>query len=272
MNMNNQQFPQKTSIKIHYFDIIILSVIISIGFWVSQLSFLVVHAQEEAGLVLKLSRDFGYSSGTGKIQGTFSMKITSSMNLEKVVFYIDDMAIGEDNTPPFQYQFNTDNFSLSKHTIHAEGYSADGRAIQSNVITVQFVSPDEGWQAAIKITIPIIGLVLLAILISFALPLIFRRGKPKQIILPKKMGGLGGTICPKCGLPFSIPFFKINLLFGSLLPCPYCGKWVIIHPVNKADFEVALLNAKSQQKSESSIHQSEEDLQKEIDDSRYLDL
>ncbi len=243
-----------------------------IGVWLFIFQYQVVHAQENQGLVLSLSRDFGYSSGTGSIQGTFSMKISTSLDLQKVVFYIDDQAIGEDTQAPFQFQFSTSSFSLGDHTIHALGYTSDGKELSSNEIRVQFVSANEGWQAALKIAVPIIAVSFGAILISFALPFLFRRGKSKTMALPERFGLLGGAICPKCGLPFNIPFMKINLLMGSLLPCPYCGKWSVVRRASPAELQAALEAAKAQQNPGVSLDQPEETSKKEIDDSRYMNL
>jgi hypothetical protein len=258
--------------KSRWFGAAILIGIISAGVLFFQPGHPIVHAQESQGLDLSLSRDFGYSSGTGSIQGTFSMKISSSQELQKVVFYIDDTAIGEDNQAPFQFQFSTDHFSLGDHTIHALGYTSDGKEFSSNEIRVQFVSANEGWQAAIKIAVPIIGLSFGAILISFALPFLFRRGKSKRVALPERFGILGGAICPKCGLPFNIPVLKINLLVGSLLPCPYCGKWSIVRHASPAELQAALEASKAQQNPDASLSRPEETSQKEIDDSRYMNL
>jgi len=230
------------------------------------------NAQESQMLVLSLSRDFGYSSGTGNIQGTFSMKVTTDIDLQKVIFFIDDNAIGEDDQPPFQFQFQTDNFALGEHTMHALGYTYDGKEYASNEIHAIFVSEDEGWNAALKIIVPIFSLVLGALLISFAVPWIFHRGKPHRIILPERMGILGGAICPQCKLPLNIPFLKINLLVGALLPCPHCGKWSVVRRVSSHDFQAAIEAAKIQQYTDNSITQSEDQMNKAIDDSRYIDL
>ncbi len=246
--------------------------ILSASLWFGNSHIPTVYAQESNTLVLSLSRDFGYSSGTGKIQGTFSMKVTCPVDLQKVVFYIDDKAIGEDNQPPFQYQFDTENYALGEHTLYALGYSKDGKEVSSNEIRAQFVSADEGWQAALKIAVPILGLSLGAMIISFALPFLFRRNKSNRTMLPESFGILGGAICPKCKLPFSLPLYKINLLFGALTPCPHCGKWSIVQRASPAELQAALNAAKSQQNPDIPIAQSEETIKKEIDDSRYMDL
>src|SRR4030065_770449 len=75
--------------------------------------------QEE--LSLRLSRDFGYSSGAGKIQGAFSMTATSPRNLVRVMFYIDGESIGEVSQAPFRLRFSTGDHPLGVHTLYAGG-------------------------------------------------------------------------------------------------------------------------------------------------------
>lgn len=265
--MNNYQ-PIKKSKTSTLIFLVVSSVILCLG----TLSYSKAFAQEKQILVLTLARDFGYSSGTGKIQGTFSMKVTTEVELQKVIFFIDDQAIGEDDQAPFKIQFNTDNFPLGERTMHARGYDFQGEEYASNEIHAIFVTEDEGWQAALKIIVPVFCLIIGGMLISFALPLIFGRGKPKRITLPERFGILGGAICPKCHLPFNIPVLKINLVVGSLLPCPHCGKWSIVRRASTAELQAALEAAKIQQNSDISVFQSEEKIKKEIDDSRYIDL
>ncbi|MBN1536846.1 MAG: hypothetical protein JW908_08955 [Anaerolineales bacterium] len=240
--------------------------------WVIQPNNIIALAQGNRELDLSLSRDFGYSSGTGKIQGTFTMKITSAIDLQKVVFYIDDTAIGEDSQAPFQFQFSTTNFSLQEHTLYALGYAAEGNEYASNIIRVQFVSAEEGWQAAIKIVIPIIAIVIGAMLISFAIPLVFRRGKSPPTALPQKFGLLGGAICPKCKQPFNIPLLKINLLTGSLLPCPYCRKWSIVRRASPTELQAAWAATQTERNPDKFSDRPDEISKKDIDDSRYMDL
>ncbi len=133
---------------------------------------LIVHpaaAQEEDGLSLRLSRDFGYSSGMGAMQGTFSMKASGPDNLVKVVFYIDDLEIGASSAAPFQLRFNTDSYSLGAHRMYAIGETQDGEQLRSNEIRAEFVSADQGFQAAGQILIPILAVIVIAMLFSWLL-------------------------------------------------------------------------------------------------------
>jgi hypothetical protein len=222
-------------------------------------------------LTLSFSRDFGYSSGTGDIQGSFSMKVSGLTDLARVEFYIDDIKIGEDSESPFRLQFTTDNYPLGLHEMYAIGYAADGREYRSRVVTANFVSADEGWQAAGKIAIPLIVVVFGAILLSVGVPMLIGRGKRDELPLgaERKYGLRGGSICPKCKRPFALPLFSMDLGFSKLARCPYCRKMnaVRVQPLVKLrEAERAELEQAEGQVPEIS---EEEKLKKELDDSKY---
>ena len=79
--------------------------LISVGFTLILVLLLTVlaFAQTEVDqLSLRLSRDFGYSSGTGDIQGNFSLRASGPENLVRVGFFMDDQLMGEITEPPFR--------------------------------------------------------------------------------------------------------------------------------------------------------------------------
>ena len=229
-----------------------------------------VSAQTEE-LTLSFSRDFGYSSGTGDIQGTFSMKVSGPDDLVRVVFYIDGTKIDEDAEAPFRVRFITDNYPLGLHEMYAIGYTADGREYLSRVVTANFVSADEGWQAAGKIAIPLIVVVFGAILLSVGVPMLIGHGKREELPLgaERQYGLRGGGICPNCKRPFALPLFSMNLGFSKLARCPYCGKISVVRvqpPVKLRQAEQAELEQAEGQVPEIS---EGEKLKKELDDSKY---
>lgn len=235
-------------------------------------------AQAQSGndLTLSLSRDFGYSSGTGKIQGKFSMKVKGPENLARVDFLIDGKSIGQVTQPPFNLQFNTGDYPLGVHTISAVGFTSSGQELHSNEVKAEFVSASEGYQSAMKIAIPIVGVALLAVLLSFVGPLLLNRGKKSTVPLGSQQnyGILGGTICPKCGRPFSVHVWGVNLMVGKLDRCPHCGKWSIVrrYPISALrEAEAAELKDAKDQGQVPSLSE-EERLRKELDDSRFRDL
>ncbi len=250
-----------------------LGLAISLVILSSLLVFTASLAQAEE-LTLSFSRDFGYSSGAGDIQGSFSMKVSGPDDLARVEFYIDETKIGEDTEPPFRIQFSTDNYPLGLHEMYAVGYTADGREYRSKVITANFVSADEGWQAALKIMIPMLIIVFGAILLSVVVPMLTGRGKRVEVPLgaERKYGIRGGGICPKCQRPFALPLFSMNLGFSKLARCPYCGKWSVVRALSLAKLRQAEQSELEQARGQVAEISVEERLKKELDDSRYLGM
>ncbi|MGW8250720.1 MAG: Ig-like domain-containing protein, partial [Anaerolineales bacterium] len=199
-----------------------------------------VQAQSE-DLTLSLTRNFGYSSGTGDIQGTFTMRVSGPDDLTRVVFYIDGEAIGEATEPPFALRFQTGNYPLGVHTLSAVGYTNQGIELRSNEQRREFVSAQEGMQFVGRILLPLLGIIILSVLLSIAIPALTGRNRKEQVPLgaPRSYGMFGGTICPKCGRPFGIHLWGINLAVGKLDRCPHCGKWSLVRRVPPATLRQA---------------------------------
>lgn len=233
-------------------------------------------AQAEPELTLRMSRDLGYSSGTGQIEGTFSLKASGPDDLAKVTFFIDGQPMGEDSEAPFSLRYNTGSYSPGVHTLSAIGTTRDGRTLNSREIKVEFVTAEEGWKAAGRIAIPILAISFGAILLSFVLPLITGRGKKTSLPLgaPRSYGVFGGAICPKCGRPFSRTIMGINLIVGKLERCPHCGKFSIVQrasPQMLRQAELAELQMAPEKPAGPELTE-EERLRKELDNSRYNEL
>jgi hypothetical protein len=230
----------------------------------------VVLAQTDQ-LILKMSRDWGYGGFNGDIQGLFSMRVTGPSGLMRVEYYIDNTKIGEVNQSPFNLQFTTDDHPLGSHMLYAIGYSISGQEYRSNVISANFVPK----QSSTKIILPVMGVILAAILLSTLLPLLVRRGKRLNIPLGSERvyDAGGGTICPNCHRPFTLPLFSAHLGFSRLAACPFCGKWslVRIESIDKLrEAEKAELEWVKPERP--AIIPEEDKLRKEIDDSKYQGL
>lgn len=234
------------------------------------------YAQDTATLDLGMSRTFGYSSGTGQIQGTFTLKARGPENLARVEFFIDGQKIGEVDQAPFNLRFNTDDYAYGVHTISATGFTTDGQELQSNQIRTEFVSAQESWQTVGKIVIPIGVVILVVMALSFILPLVTGRGKTSHVPLgaPRDYGMFGGAVCPKCGRPFSRHIWGMNVVIGKLDRCPYCGKWSIVQrasPIELRQAEARELETAQQAGHEPPQESEEEKLRKELENSRYQD-
>ncbi len=233
-------------------------------------------AQDDNLLELRLNRDFGYSSGTGRIQGAFSMRVRGPDNLSRVEFQIDGLTIGEVITAPFNLRFETGQFDLGVHTMSAIGYTSDGQELMSNEITAEFVPASAAMETIGKILIPLFVVLSGIILITTIVPFLLGQGKTGSLALgaPRNYGAFGGAICPKCQRPFSRHIWGMNLVVGKLDRCPHCGKWSIARaqPLNvlRAAEQAELENANTEgQLKEMS---EEERLRKELENSRYQDL
>lgn len=224
-------------------------------------------------LSLRMSRDFGYGGFNNDIQGLFSMKVTGPTDLVRVVFYIDSSAIGESTQAPFYFQFTTDNFPLGQHKLYAVGYSSSRQQYISNEIYRNFVPASEGTKAGLQIVIPVLVIVFGAILLSFIVPLVMRRGKTQGLPLgTERKYGLGGGICPKCCRPFALPLFSIHLGLSKLARCPYCGKWSSVRIKSLAKLREAERAELNWGRAELQEETEEEKFRRELDRSKYQGL
>lgn len=234
-------------------------------------------AQSGSELDLGLSRDFGYGGFGGDIQGLFSMHIKNPpASIMRVEFYIDSSLMGEDTKAPFSLQFNTDSYPLGAHALSATGYTSDGNKISSNIIQAQFVPASAATGTIIKIVLPIIGLVVVMIILSFGVPLLLNKGKVNALALgtQRNYGIGGGAICPKCGRPFPLRLWFINLGLSKIDRCPYCGKWSMVRPRSLAELREAEQAELAQAQPETPImgETEAEKLKKEMDDSRFQNM
>ncbi len=235
------------------------------------------HAQQEDELRLNISRVFGYSSGFGpgnvQLQGVMALTARGPENLQKVVFYLDEIPMGEITQAPFKLNFNTDNYPLGNHTIYAVGTTGDGRELRSNQVKAEFVSAEAGWQSALKIAGPILAIVFAIMLVAFVGPMIFERGKQGRIPLGTEhnYGIRGGSICPKCKRPFPLHLYGFNVVTHKLDRCPHCGRWSLVRPLPLTELRAAeeAERQMAQEKPQVEGISEEEKLRKELEDSRF---
>ncbi|NJN44096.1 MAG: hypothetical protein HC806_04760 [Anaerolineae bacterium] len=101
-----------------------------------------IYAQDNE-LELSLNRDWGYGGFGGEIQGRFSLRATGPDSLIEVRFMIDDIVVETSTKPPFNYQFETDEFTPGVHTLTAVGILSDGSQIDGPKYQRVFLSAEE---------------------------------------------------------------------------------------------------------------------------------
>ena len=252
-----------------------------IGFLVLTLLSLIFTAQAATPqcpeLQIGLRRDFGYASGTGKIQGTFTISASGPTDLKRVIFYLDGQPMGEVQQAPFSLRFSTDSYDLGEHTFSASGYTSRGEC-ESNSIVAVFVTAKEGWEAGLKILVPMLGLVF-GVMVIMIVATVFSSGLTGKHLkdLPpgaeRKYGLAGGGICPRCKRPFGRHFLSPNLVVGKLERCPYCGKVSVVAARSMSELRAAeAAEVSAAGAAPTNGASPDENIRKELDDSRYQDL
>ena len=230
---------------------------------------------QEDQLQIRMKRNWGYSSGTGRIQGTFTISASGPEDLSRVIFHIDDQVLGDVSQPPFNFRFVTDDHPLGSHKISAVGTTTGGEELISNTVQVEFVTANQGWQAAGNIIVPLVVVILGAVGLAIIVPFIFSRGKKEQLApgAPRSYGYYGGLICPKCSRPFSRHIYGLNLGLYKYDRCPYCGKWSLVKRASKEELEAAeSAEITAAQEGVFQPQTSEEDgLRRDLEDSRFED-
>jgi hypothetical protein len=231
----------------------------------------VVSAQT-AQLSLRLSRDWGYGGFNGDIQGLFSMHATGPSDLARVEFFVDSNKIGESDKAPFKLQFKTDDYSVGIHALSAVGYSISSQQYASNVIRANFVSAAAGNGAAVRIVIPVLAITFGMMLLAALVPLVTGRKTKNLPAGTPRSYPLGGAICPKCGRPFEVHFWGLNLFMSKYDRCPYCGKWSVVKFASLEKLHEAEQAEQGNGNSQVGEMTGDEKLKKELDDSKYQGL
>ena len=224
-------------------------------------------------LQLFVRRNFGYGGGD-QIQGSFSMEATGPADLASVTFKVDAQVVDTVTRAPFKVNFSTDTYGLGWHTLTAQGQTSSGRALAAAPRRFEFVSATTGFEAAGRIVLPVLGLLVIIALVAIAgIVLDTRRSRqsPTPLGAPRRYGILGGAICPKCDRPFSIHWWGLNAGLSKLDRCPHCGRWSTVRPLPLEQLRAAEAAERTAARPDSPVVElsPEEKLRRQLDDSRY---
>jgi len=249
-----------------------LSILLTLTLLLFALTVPAAAQEENPALDIRLRRDFGYGGFGNDIQGTFTILVSGPENLTEVQFFIDDEMIGTKDSDPFNLQFNTGNFDSGIRTIYAVGILSDGSELRSRELVQDFLSNDSAMGKTMDLVVPILVITVVGVLLGSVLPALL--GKKKADNRPiGEYGAAGGTICPRCGFPFSRSFLSPNIVLGKLERCPHCGKLSIRPRASQYDLEAAeeRLRASRQEHAGEIKVDEKDELQRALDDSRFDD-
>lgn len=250
--------------RILYSGLLLLALIVCLTF--------PVHGQGN-DFTVHLRRDFGYGGGVN-IRGKFTISLIGQEDqVESVTFMIDNAPMITVQEAPFKYQFHTDDFGFGFHLLSAEVTRKDGLVEVTPSLQYNFVSPEEERGQIVNILLIVGGVILLAYVIFALIQGIFfkdRAKRSKHVVAGQTYGMLGGTICPKCGSPFSRHIWGIKLVVGRLDRCDYCGKWVMTNRATQESLrEAEKVKLAERDGSEASIPIPE--TKDQLDQTKYID-
>jgi DNA-directed RNA polymerase subunit RPC12/RpoP len=228
---------------------------------------------DDPELRLRMRRDFGYGGMGNDIEGLFTIVADGPANLARVTFLIDGEVMADVTEPPFNHQFRTGEYPTGLHYLTAIGYTDDGRELSSNRLTRNFVPAETGQRAVAWIIGIVLGGTVLVTLISAGIPLLLgkKRGGNPIPLNEQKYGVSGGAICSKCKKPFPMSFLGLNLIGGKLQRCPHCGSWVFARRARQDQLDAAAAAFISADTQDSLQPRQPGDLDRELDESRYMD-
>lgn len=233
-----------------------------------------VYAQTESPpqLDLSLRRDWGYGGLGGQIQGHFTARVRGRDDLVRVTIYLDEQVLVELDASPFEWRFVTDNYPLGKHTLVAVGVTSSGEELRSNTLHVEFVSPQQGWNEAGRMILPLLGVVFGGMLLAAGISwLVERRRGPLPAGAKRSYGLLGGAVCPKCGRPFGLHWWAPNMVAGKFDRCPHCGKWSLVRRASRDELIAAEQAERAALGVMPTTYDEAEERRRALEDSRYLD-
>ena len=231
----------------------------------------------ESDYALNITRTFGSDTGTGKIRGTFELKVIGDQHaIEKVSYRLDgeEMALVEE--PPFAYKFQTQDHADGEHTLSAQVTTLSGDLIETPGRKFRFMSNEEQFTSMGRILGIVFGVVIGLMLIGVLFQIVIFGGKGLRK-LPlgeqRNYGFKGGGICPSCKRPFAFHWFSINLIGAKIDRCDFCGRFNYIKSRSLDELRAAERDELMQAQPEVPIAEKseEEKIKDMLEQSKYLD-
>lgn len=223
---------------------------------------------EDSKLQIHLRRTFGYQGGN-RIQGSFSLGVSSDLELVEVTYLIDGELLSSESEPPFRVSFSTADYDPGEHALSAYASDAAGERIESRVVMVTFIPAEEAWQKAGRLAGWILGGVLVLMLVGGLATNLLSRGRGRFEL--GAYSAAGGAVCGRCQLPFPRHVFSPNLLLGKLERCPHCDRIAIVPRASRFVLDEAeeRYREDNNQGQRETGRQDEGDYRQMLDDSRY---
>jgi hypothetical protein len=108
-------------------------------------------------LSVRLYRDNAYGFGND-ISGLLTVRTEVSADVTRVEFYLDNLLQANVTTSPFNWSFDTNNYTVGLHTIRVVAYDALGDEASAEIQRNFIEFP----------TLTVLGIIVLTVVITFA--------------------------------------------------------------------------------------------------------
>lgn len=223
-------------------------------------------------------RLFGYGGFSGDVSGTFQFSVNGPADtIQSVTYQIDGQPMATVSQSPFNLEFQTGSYPNGWHQFTALVATRDGRQVTTPAIALNFLSAEQKGSSLTKILLPLFGGIAAVFLLMMGIQVLILRRNPGRLApgAHRNYGLKGGTICPRCGRPFPIHLWSLNLIGSVLDRCDYCGRVGIFSRRSPADLQAAeAAEVAGAQTSETSLpgaaeETEEERLRKMLEESKY---
>jgi hypothetical protein len=218
---------------------------------------------------LRLQRDFGFS-GSGRMQGTFTLSAEGVDDPASVDYLIDGEIMARLKVSPFRHTFSTSMYAPGEHQLQAVLVTRAGQILSSPTSRFVFLTAEEAQRRTLQLLLPLGGCVLLFTLLG-VLTTALLTGK-RRAFRPGQYGPAGGAVCPRCALPFSRHVLSLHLLFGNLERCPHCHAWAVVLAASRAALQAAEVRAaQARPLSAPAAGDEAARLRRRVEDTRFFD-
>ncbi len=224
---------------------------------------------------LNINKIIGYGVGN-QIAGTFNISVVGPEDqISSVNFMIDGQSMGEVAQAPFRVRFETSKYSTGPHAFTAAVTLKNGTIVEVGPSNYVIPTAEQQRSGVTKILFPILGIVVVALLISTGVQFLTsrRKGGSAEPGTARNYGMLGGAICPKCHHPTPRHPYGLNMITGKLDRCENCGKWSIMRAAPIDVLRAAEQAERDELKSAAAVPEKseEEKLREMLDRSKYTD-
>jgi uncharacterized membrane protein YozB (DUF420 family) len=158
-NIKNGRYVSGERLRMHKFKklcALVVAFVLLVYYLAASNGLSSIEVEAKPTLSIRLYRDNGYGFGND-ISGLFTVRTEVSADVTKVEFYLDNLLQSNDTTSPFNWSFDTNNYTIALHTIRVIAYDALGNEASAEIQRNFIEFP----------TLLILSIIVIAVVLTF---------------------------------------------------------------------------------------------------------